>query len=83
MKTISTIRLLELLDKARNENNQELINLYAYELTTRVYVPNPNYTFEDVLYNFGYKMKLKNMIEAEENKQITIDDIMRGRNENI
>ena len=79
MKTISTIRLLELLDKARNENNQELINLYAYELTTRVYVPNPNYTFEDVLYNFGYKMKLKNMIEVEQDKQISIEEYMRGR----
>ena len=37
MKT--TVELVTSLTEAMNEQNQELINKYAYELTLRLYVP--------------------------------------------
>lgn len=67
----TTAEIVELLTGAINIQNQELINIYAYELATRLYVPNRNYTFEDILTGFGYS-------EINENKQITIDEYMEG-----
>lgn len=66
-----------MLTKATKEKNQDSINMYAYELTTRVYVPNSEYTFEDMLMNFGYKIK-----EKEIKNQISIDECMKENEKN-
>ena len=73
MKNKTTVELVTLLTEAINVGNQELINMYAYELTTRLYVPKTGYTFEEILEGFGYRK-----IEKDD-KQITIEEYMRGR----
>lgn len=70
MKDKTTKELIMLLTGAMKTQNQDLINMCAYELTTRLYVPNDTYTFEDTLEGFGYK-NLQN--------QITIEEYMRGK----
>lgn len=69
---IKTFELVELLTKSINEENQPMINVYAYELTTRLFVPNTGYTFEEILEGFGYK-------SLNEDRQISIDDYMRSK----
>ena len=65
--------LITLLTQAINMKNQSLINMYAYELATRLYVPNKGYSFESILEGFGYQ-------EIEQNdKQISIEEYMRDR----
>ena len=73
MEKKKTYELVSLLTEAINMGNQELINMYAYELATRLYVPNTGYTFEEILDGFGYRK-----IEKDD-KQITIEEYMRGR----
>lgn len=65
----TTTEIVELLTGAMNTGNQELINIYAYELTARLYVPGRGYSFDDILEGFGYK-------EIEDSKQITIDEYL-------
>lgn len=72
MRDIKTCDLIELLTKAIREQNQELINKCAYELTVRLYVPKKGYSFDDILEGFGYK-------EIIDDKQISIEDYMRDR----
>lgn len=55
LKTTSTIELVELWSQALIANNQSFINIYAYELAVRIWVPNKEQTFEDLLGEFGYK----------------------------
>ena len=55
LKTTSTIKLVELWSQALIANNQSFINIYAYELAARIWVPNQEQTFEDLLEKFGYK----------------------------
>ena len=66
--------ILELITKltgAIKTKNQDLINIYALELTKRLYVQNDTYTFEETLVGFGYKQ--------DDSRQITIEEYMRGR----
>ena len=81
----TTIELVEKLTSAINIQNQELINIYAYELACRLYVPNKGYSIEQIMEGFGYKEIVK------DDKQISIDEYMeeiktnehiRKRNEN-
>ena len=72
MKDKTTIELVTLLTAAMDEQNQTLINIYAYELTTRLYVPGKGYSFDDILVGFGYKE-----IEKEDG-QISIEEYMKG-----
>lgn len=73
MKVLKTFEIIEQLTKAMRENNQRLINLYAYELATRLYVPGTKTTFEEILVGFGYQ-------EIEQDpRQISIEEYMRGR----
>ena len=51
LKTMSTVDLINLIC---NIKDQLLINKIAYELTCRIYVPNQEKTFEEMLYSFGY-----------------------------
>ena len=74
MKDKTTIELVNLLTKAINEGNQLLVNEYALQLTARLYVPKKGYSFDDILYGFGYRE-----IEKQDDKQITIDEYMRSR----
>lgn len=73
MKDKTTIELVTLLTTAMDEQNQTLINMYAYELTTRLYVPKTGYTFEEILEGFGYREII------EDDKQISIEEYMRSR----
>lgn len=55
LRTIPTCIIIDELCKADKEGNQKLINIYAYELAYRIYIPNDKNTFEKILTDFGYK----------------------------
>lgn len=67
----TTLELITKLTGAIKTKNQDLINIYALELTKRLYVPNDTYTFEETLAGFGYKQ--------DDSRQITIEEYMRGK----
>lgn len=75
MNNKTTMELITLLTEAINMQNQELINIYALEITKRLYVPNDAYTFEQTLEGFGYRK-----MEKPNPNQITIEEYMRERN---
>lgn len=54
LKTIPTVKLVKLISDASNKGEQDLVNIIAYELTCRIWVPNEETTFEEMLKNFGY-----------------------------
>ena len=55
LRTVSTVLLIDVLDNALKEGEQDIANIVAYELTCRVWVPNAETSFEDMLRQFGYK----------------------------
>ena len=55
LKTTPTCVLINLLSEAYKNEEQGLVNIYAYELTTRIWVPNKETSFTDMLKEFGYK----------------------------
>ena len=55
LKTTPTCGLINLLSEAYKNEEQGLVNIYAYELTTRIWVPNEETSFTDMLKDFGYK----------------------------
>ena len=55
LKTTPTCVLINFLSEAYENEEQGLINIYAYELTTRIWVPNEEISFTDMLKEFGYK----------------------------
>ena len=54
LRTVSTIELVRLINEASNKGEQNLVNVIAYELTYRIWVPNQETTFEEMLKRFGY-----------------------------
>lgn len=54
LKTVPTVKLIQLISNASNNGEQDLVNIYAYELTYRIWVPNEEKTFEEMLKEFGY-----------------------------
>ena len=54
LKTTSTVKLIDLWEKALDNKNQSYVNVFARELAERIYVPNEEKTFEDLLAEFGY-----------------------------
>ena len=74
MKDKTNSEIVALLTMAMNEKNQTLINKYAYELATRLYMPSVASNFEELLEGFGYKQ--------DDSRQITTEEYMRGRNKN-
>lgn len=56
IKTTPTVNLVHILCEA---TDQDIINIIAYELACRIYVPDNNQgvTFEQLLNDFGYKIK--------------------------
>lgn len=56
MKKLTTIELLNKLKiESLKGDNQELINELAVELANRIYIPNKNQSYEDLLDELGYK----------------------------
>lgn len=55
LKTTPTCVLINFLSEAYKNGEQGLVNIYAYELTTRIWVPNKETSFTDMLKEFGYK----------------------------
>ena len=55
LKTTPTCVLINSLFEAYENEEQGLVNIYAYELTTRIWVPNEKTSFTDMLKEFGYK----------------------------
>jgi len=55
LRTTPTCVLINLLSEAYKNEEQGLVNIYAYELTTRIWVPNKETSFTDMLKEFGYK----------------------------
>ena len=74
MEKLRTFELLTRLSQAIQEQNQPLVNQYAYELALRIYVPNTSVSLEQLLSELGYKE-----IKKEEDRQISIDEYMRTR----
>lgn len=81
-----THEIINLLTKAVNTKNQELINIYAYELATRLYVPGVGMNFDDLCEGFGYRKTDKinpNQISMEEYmKEVENNDDCRKRRKN-
>ena len=50
--TASVVELIEAIDNAKDQSE---INVIAYELTCRTYIPFSSITFEELLLRFGYK----------------------------
>lgn len=55
LRTIPTITLIQELSKAIEEDNQQVVNICAFEIAYRIYVPNDKITFESILNDLGYK----------------------------
>lgn len=56
MKKLTTIELLNKLKiESLKGDNQELINELAVELANRIYIPNKNQSYKDLLDQLGYK----------------------------
>lgn len=61
IKTIPTVTLIHILCETKE---QSMINMIAYELACRVYVPdNKIKTFEELLTEFGYKTEEKQPVK--------------------
>ena len=61
IKTIPTTTLIYILCETKE---QSMINMVAYELTCRTYVPdNKIKTFEELLTDFGYKTEEKQPVK--------------------
>ena len=55
LKTTPTCVLINFLSEAYKNEEQGLVNIYAYELAARIWVPNEEISFTDMLKEFGYK----------------------------
>ncbi len=53
-KTTPTVTLINGLCEAERNGDQKLINICAYELACRIYIPNSEKSFKTILYEFGY-----------------------------
>ncbi len=55
LKTTPTVQLIDILTKAGKEGNQDLVNIIAWELAFRIYIPNPEKSIGELAQEFGYK----------------------------
>ena len=55
LKTTPTCVRINFLSEAYKNEEQGLVNIYAYELAARIWVPNEKTSFIDMLKEFGYK----------------------------
>jgi hypothetical protein len=54
-KTVPTTLLINWLSQADREGKQDIVNICAYELVCRIYVPGVSKPFRDLLHEFGYR----------------------------
>lgn len=59
LKTTPTFELIKILDIAIENQEQDLVNILAYEIATRIYIPNDRISFEEMAAEFGYKKEEK------------------------
>ncbi len=62
LKTTPTYQLINMLNQAAQAEAQDLVNIVAWELAGRIWVPNDEITFEQMASDFGY-------VKPEEPKQ--------------
>lgn len=55
LKTTPTVILINMLCQADEKGEQKIVNICAYELAARIWVPNEKTSFTDMLKEFGYK----------------------------
>ena len=55
IKTTPTNKLIDILDIAIQNEEQDLVNIIAYEIATRLWVPNDKITLEQIAISFGFK----------------------------
>ena len=55
LKTTPTCVLINFLSEAYKNEEQGLVNIYAYELAARIWIPNEKASFTDMLTESGYK----------------------------
>ena len=55
IKTTPTNKLIDILDIAIQNEEQDLVNIIAYEIATRLWVPNDKITLEQMAIDFGFK----------------------------
>ncbi len=55
LKTTPTVNLITLLEQEEIKKDQALTNIVVFELASRIYVPNDETTFDDLLGQLGYK----------------------------
>ena len=54
LKTTPTYQLINILNLAAQALQQDLVNIVAYELASRIWVPNEEITLEQMATDFGY-----------------------------
>lgn len=54
LKTTPTYMLISVLDQAVQNQEQDIINLVAWELANRIWIPNDKITLEEMAIEFGY-----------------------------
>jgi len=54
LKTTPTYQLINILNLAAQASQQDLVNIVAYELASRIWVPNEEITLEQMATDFGY-----------------------------
>jgi hypothetical protein len=69
-ETTPTCMLINMLSDAEQKDEQEIVNICAYELACRVYVPNKQITFTQMLKDFGYKSLTLEQEEQNDNKKV-------------
>ena len=57
LKKTPTVTLINYLSESLEKGEQGIANMFAYEIATRIYVPNNSngITFDKLLSDFGYK----------------------------
>ena len=71
LREIPTITLINSLSMADKNGNQQLVNIYAYELACRIYVPNKGVDFDKLVAGFGYKEQEEEVVKEEKGKTLT------------
>jgi hypothetical protein len=66
LRTTPLKELINLMEVAAVTSDQSLLNKVAYEVTTRLYIPESEKSFDEMLVEFGYSLE-----ESELQKQKT------------
>ena len=69
-KKTPTVTLINMLSESEKAGEQRLVNICAYELACRIWVPNAEKDFKTMLYEFGYIDLELNKDNTNTNKQV-------------